>query len=151
MLKAGGKQRRDSTHVLAAVRELNRTEGIAETLRAALNALALVAPSWLREQVTSEWFERYAHRVEEYRLPKGVEARTAYMEMVGADAIHLWQAIYAEKAPLGTALRAVEAVGILRQMWVQHFYYEYERDQFRLRDYKELPPTAKRLETGNPL
>src|SRR5690349_8572042 len=60
LLKAGGKQRRDSTHVLAAVRELNRTEGIAETLRAALNALALVAPSWLREQVTSEWFERYA-------------------------------------------------------------------------------------------
>ncbi|NWJ49099.1 MAG: transposase [Chloroflexi bacterium] len=48
LLKPGGKQRTDSTHVLAAVRELNRTEGIAETLRAALNAVALVAPTWLR-------------------------------------------------------------------------------------------------------
>ena len=53
--------------------------------------------------------------MEEYRLPKGVEARTAYMEVVGADGIQLLQAVYAEKAPLGTALRAVEAVEILRQ------------------------------------
>lgn len=37
-LKARGKQRTDSTHVLANVRHLNRLESVTETLRAALNA-----------------------------------------------------------------------------------------------------------------
>ncbi len=43
-VKARGSQRTDSTHVLAAVRALNRLELVGETLRAALNALAVVAP-----------------------------------------------------------------------------------------------------------
>src|SRR3954453_4559721 len=46
LLKARGRQRTDSTHVLAAVRALNRLELLAETLRAALNAIAGVAPDW---------------------------------------------------------------------------------------------------------
>lgn len=144
LLLAGGKQRTDSTHVLAAVRELNRIEAIAETLRAALNALAVVAPNWLREQVTSEWFERYAHRVEDYRLPQGLEARKAYVEVVGTDGVHLLQAISVAPAPLIGVLEAVEAVKILRRMWLQHFYFW--EDQLRLRDIKEVPPTALRIE-----
>src|SRR3954451_15001921 len=40
LLKARGRQRTDSTHVLAAVRTVNRLESVGETLRAALNALA---------------------------------------------------------------------------------------------------------------
>ena len=40
LLKTRGRQRTDSTHVLAAVRMLNRLERVGETLRAALNALA---------------------------------------------------------------------------------------------------------------
>ena len=43
-LKARGKQRTDSTHVLAAIRTLNRLESVGETLRHALNVLAEVAP-----------------------------------------------------------------------------------------------------------
>lgn len=51
-VKARGKQRTDSTHILAAIRTLIRLrrgkalrlEVIGETLRAALNALATVAP-----------------------------------------------------------------------------------------------------------
>nr|WP_234711212.1 transposase [Nostoc punctiforme] len=75
-LKERGKQRTDSTHVLAAIRNLNRLEGVGETLRAALNSLATVAPDWLRSWVPSEWYERYGRAVEEYRLPKGIAART---------------------------------------------------------------------------
>ena len=47
LLKARGQQRSDSTHVLAAVREMTRVEFLGETLRYALNALAEVAPIWL--------------------------------------------------------------------------------------------------------
>jgi transposase len=43
-LRARGQQRTDSTHVLAAIRTLNRLESVGETLRAALNSLAVVAP-----------------------------------------------------------------------------------------------------------
>ena len=43
-LKARGKQQTDSTHVLAAIRTINRLECVGETLRAALNSLAVVGP-----------------------------------------------------------------------------------------------------------
>src|SRR5438128_3510139 len=46
LLTARGRQRTDSTHVLAAIRVMNRLELVAETLRAALNELATVAPGW---------------------------------------------------------------------------------------------------------
>src|SRR2546427_12108762 len=47
LLTARGQQRTDSTHVLPAIRVLNRLELVAETLRAALNAVATVAPDSL--------------------------------------------------------------------------------------------------------
>jgi len=45
LLKARGPQRTDSTHMLGAIRVLNRLELVAETLRATLNAFATVAPA----------------------------------------------------------------------------------------------------------
>ena len=48
LVKARGRQRTDSTHVLADVRRLNRLERVGETLRAALNELAMMAPEWLQ-------------------------------------------------------------------------------------------------------
>jgi transposase len=62
LLKRRGRQRTDSTHVLAAVRVLNRLERVGETLRAALNAVAVVAPEWLRTQAPPEWYDRVANR-----------------------------------------------------------------------------------------
>lgn len=56
LVKARGRQRTDSTHVLAAVRGLNRLEQrVGETLRAGLNELATVAPGWLREVAPVTW------------------------------------------------------------------------------------------------
>ncbi len=53
-LRAGGKQRTDSTHVLAAIRNLSRLESVGETLRATLNDLATVTPNWLRDWMPDE-------------------------------------------------------------------------------------------------
>ena len=44
LLKSGGKQRVDSTHILAKVRHLSRLESVVETLHAALNELAELFP-----------------------------------------------------------------------------------------------------------
>src|SRR5438128_6226830 len=95
LLKARGRQRTDSTHVLAAIRVLNRLECVGETLRHALNSLALVAPEWLKENSQPEWVERYAKRVDDYHLPKSQDQRQAYACLVGTDGHCLLDAVYA--------------------------------------------------------
>src|SRR4030095_16725043 len=92
LVRARGKQRTDSTHVLAAVRDLSFLEWVAETLRAALDDLAAVAPDWLRAVAKPIWFERYGRRVEDYRLPKSREEREALALEVGADGLVLLDA-----------------------------------------------------------
>src|SRR4051794_39118586 len=85
LLKARGRQRTDSTRVLASIRALNRLELVGETLRAALNELATVAPDWLRQAAPKDWYGRYAHRVEDGRLPRAEAEREAYARTVGED------------------------------------------------------------------
>jgi transposase len=58
-LKARGRQRTDSTHVLGKIRALNRLLCVWETMRAALSSLAVVASDWLRAHSQQERVERY--------------------------------------------------------------------------------------------
>lgn len=118
-LKERGKQRTDSTHVLAAIRTMNRLECVGETLRAALNSLATLVPDWLRNVVPSHWYERYACRIEDFRLPREASKRQAVAEQIGADGSVLLTAVYASSAPAW--LREVPAVERLRRVWVQQF------------------------------
>jgi transposase len=121
-LKARGRQRTDSTHVLACVRAVNRLECVGETLRHTLNSLAVVAPEWLHTHCQVEWGERYGRRVEDYRLPTRKEDRHAYAQVIGADGYALLSDIYTSQAPAW--LREVPAVETLRRVWVQQFYME---------------------------
>jgi len=98
-LKVRGRQRTDSTHVLGALRLLSKWERTAETLRAALNALASEDPEWLTEHADPQWFERYGRRIEDQRLPKGKEAREEYLKTVGADGIQLLAHLEAPHTP----------------------------------------------------
>jgi transposase len=118
-LKAGGKQRTDSTHVLARVRSLSNLECVGETLRAVLDDLAALAPDWLVQHITPDWFERYSHRVENYRLPKAESQRTALAQQIGADGLHLLQAVQQPDAP--ELLKEQACVGLLRQVWQQYY------------------------------
>ena len=70
LLKSGGKQRTDSTHILAAVQDLSRLELVGKTLLYALNNLAVVMPLWLKGIVPTDWLERYNVRWEDFHLPK---------------------------------------------------------------------------------
>ncbi len=142
-LKARGQQRTDATHVLGALRVLSRLECVSETLRAALNAVALAAPDWLRAHAPADWFACYGQRIEEYRLPKGKEARQAYGETVGADGIALLTALVVPTAP--PALRVLPAVDLLRRTWIAQ--YVVLEGQVRLRDAKQLPAAALRIDT----
>ena len=143
LLKARGRQRTDSTHVLAAVRAVNRLESVGETLRAALNALAAAAPEWLARHADAEWADRYGRRFEEWRLPKGEGPRKALGEAIGADGHRLLAAIYDPTAP--PWLRRLPAVQTLRRAWVHQFYVEGERVAWRGR--AELPPASLRFDS----
>jgi transposase len=141
LLKARGQQRTDSTHVLAAIRTVNRLELIGETLRYALNQSAEVAPAWLRQQVTPDWFDLYGPRFEQYRLPDKEGERQALAERIGADGYHLMTAIYASAAP--ALLRQLPAVETLRRVWIQQFMLE--ADQVRWRSVDNQPPAEAKI------
>ena len=98
-LTARGSQRTDSTHVLAAIRVLSRLELVAETLRAALNAVVTVAPAWLHKLTPLEWYERYGKRIEDVRLPRDKADREAYAQMVGDDGFHFLDTVEAAEVP----------------------------------------------------
>jgi transposase len=143
LVKARTKQRTDSTHVLAAIRTLNRLELMGETLRAALNSLATVAPQWLRSWVPPAWFDRYATRFEESRLPKGEAARYAHGEAIGADGYQLLDVVYGSAAP--TWLSQIPAVETLRRVWLSQFYLDEGR--VRWRKAADLPPAGQRIDS----
>ena len=143
LLKARGKQRTDSTHILAAIRDLQRIENVGETLRHTLNVLAVQAPGWLRTHADPTWIERYSVRIEQYHLPKTDQARAALAVTIGQDGYHLLDLLYAPTTP--TALRALPAVETLRQVWVQQYYRctipAVAELRWRTRD--EQPPSAR--------
>jgi transposase len=128
-LKEGGKQRTDSTHVLARVRSLSNLECVGETLRAALDDLARLAPDWLVKQVSPDWFDRYSHRVENYRLPKSESQRTALAQQIGTDGLHLLAALERPDAPVQG--KDLDSVQMLHQVWQQ--YYELSGGKARWR------------------
>ncbi len=99
LVNARGRQRTASTHILAAVRALNRIEVVSETMRHALNSLALVAPEWLRTVSPSEWQDRDARRAEDDRLPTKQAARAALALAIGPDGWRLLVAIDDATAP----------------------------------------------------
>jgi transposase len=148
LLKARGRQRTDSTHVLAAVRALNRLELLAETLRAALNAIATVAPDWLRGLAPPEWHERYDRRVEDRRLPKTEPKRAAYVAQVGTDGFRLLDAIDRAAAP--PAIAALPAVAVLRRVWARHRQLDWlwSRQGRRGRPHEGLCPSGHAGDLG---
>jgi transposase len=143
LIKARGKQRTDSTHVLAAVHDLHLLELVAETLRATLDDLAAAVPDRLRGVAQPAWFERYARRVEDWRLPKGQAEREALALEVGADGFLLLDALDAPAAP--AAARGVAMIGTLRD--VRRVHYARDGGRPRWRSGAELPPVGERLQS----
>ena len=58
LIETRGRQRSDSTPILNTIRALNRMELVGEVMRAALNALVVAAPDWLRGPAQPGWCAR---------------------------------------------------------------------------------------------
>lgn len=137
-LQARGRQRTDSTHVLAAIRAVTRLECAGETLRATLNALAVVAPDWLKAYSQPAWVERDSERIEDYHLPVSKAAREQQAQVYGEDGKRLLNAIFESDSP--DWLRQIPAVEGLRQVWVQQYYVC--ENKIRWRTEQGIPPAT---------
>jgi transposase len=118
-LLSGGTQRTDSTHVLAAIRSLSSLESVGEAMRAALNDLAASAPDWLLAVMDPRWAERYVHRVDLVRLPKGEVARRQLKAQIGQDVQVLRHALHESETP--ASLSQLTSVQCLETIWNQHY------------------------------
>ena len=113
MVAARGRQRTDATHLVAAVRDLNRLELVGETLRAALEALAAAAPQWLTSHVDAATVRRYGARIDQWRLPKDQTGRQKLAVQVGREGYQLRKAV--------AWPREIPAVEVLRQVWIRQY------------------------------
>lgn len=141
LLKQRGRQRTDSTHIQAAVRNLNRLECVGETMRYALNNLANTAAQWVKDRAPREWYERYGPRFTQYRLPKTESGRENLANQIGWDGHQLLTWIYAADSP--EEVRLHPAAETLRQVWIQQYYFQEGQVRWRKRD--DMPSTAQMI------
>ena len=147
LVRAGGRQRTDSTHVLGRIRDLNRLELAGETVRAALEALSAAAPGWLAGVIDASWPRVYGQRIDNLRLPESETARRQLAVQYGRDGYYLLEQVHGPGAP--GWLRELPAVQALRAIWIQQYYREISEDGEKVsrREEREhgLPPGRDRL------
>jgi transposase len=124
LVKAGGRQRTDSTHVIACVRRLNRIETVGETLRAALEAIARISPAFIVSLLEVGWDERYGRKVETARLLSRKNASAPVLaDQIGADGHKLLTAI--DTDPVASWMNTLPEVEILRLLSDPHCGTKY--------------------------
>lgn len=136
LVRGGGRQRTDSTHILAQIRVLNRLELVGETLRQALNEVAILAPAWLKGWAPAAWYARYGTRIEEGRLPQEQSERELMVQIIGQDGYTLLSKLNEAEAP--AYLLDSLAVQVLRMVWLQHYYGPEQGGAWRQK--ADLPP-----------
>ena len=117
LLKRRGRQRTDSLAVLTRVRQLNRLELVAETLRVAVQALLAVDSAWTGATVPPTWEERYGARCVAERLSES--ERAVLQTETGCDGQWLLERLAAPTTP--PALVRLPQVQVLRTVWEQQY------------------------------
>jgi hypothetical protein len=108
LVAAGGKQRTDSTQVLAAVRDLNRLELVGESARALVGA----APHWLAEVIdVPGWSRRYRRRIDSWKMPPSKTKQDAFALGYARDGSALLGAVSAPGQPALLAAGAARGRG----------------------------------------
>jgi transposase len=120
LIRAGGKQRTDSTHVVAAVAALSRLELAGESVRAAVEALAAAAPAWLEQRIcVADWARRYGTPMTSWRPPASQAKQDEVAIAYARDGYALLEAVYGTTAPAW--LRELPAVDVLRRVLLQNY------------------------------
>ncbi|MFD9822308.1 IS1182 family transposase [Streptomyces violascens] len=132
-------QRTDSTHVLAAVRDLTRLELVTEAVRAALEEVARTAAHLLDGLVDEDWGRRYGRPV---RLGKNPTRPNTRILAAGDDACRLLERLRRH----GPGYHLGPQAEALRQLVVQNYYLDAAgRLRWRTADDGGLPPSSSAI------
>jgi transposase len=152
LVAARGKMRTDSTHVISAVRDLNRLELAGESVRACLEALAVAAPQVVAQLLDDSWGKRYAARIDTWRMPASTTKKDQLALAYGRDGRTLLKAVYAAAGsdPGLAFLVRLHQAGVLRVVLVQNYLTvagERGREVVKRREaqVEGLPPGRSRI------
>lgn len=151
LVRAGGKQRTDSTWVLSAARHWNTTELVAESVRAALEALSVACPGWTGSRLhTGDWERRYALRTGSWSSPPHPGTKGEAALQYARDGRALVAACCEDSAP--PFARDLDAVQVLRTVLLQNFLMTWDeaagREVLARREAGSetgLPPAERRI------
>jgi transposase len=124
-----GKQRLDSTHVLGLVARLSKLECIRETLRLALEELAINLPESRRPEFWCEFWERYVESKLDYKSSEVVLKQKQIQ--AGEDAWRLLR--WLEDLP--GAVRNGRQVELLRRVFGEYYTVEEERSVMPVKEH----------------
>ena len=148
LVKAGGKQRTDSTHVVAAVAALNRLELAGESVRAALEALAAAHPDWVAQRIcVPDFARRYATPMTSWRPPVSKAKQDELAIACARDGYALLEAVYDSSSP--GWLREIPAVDVLRRVLVQNYMRTITADGREVIRRREKEPESDGLPPGH--
>ena len=147
LLKAGGKQRTDSTHVAAAVAALNRLELAGESVRAALEALTAAHPGWVADVLhVGEWSRRYGTPVTDWHPPASKSKQDELAVTYAKDGYALLEAVYDKRSP--SWLAELPAVDVLRRVLLQNYTRAIRADGREVVKRREKQPEGDGLPPG---
>jgi transposase len=148
LVKEGGKQRTDSTHVVAAVAALNRLELAGESVRAALEALTAAHPDWVEQRIcVSDFARRYGTPMTSWRPPASQARRDELAIAYARDGYALLEAVY-DSSSLAW-LRELPAVDVLRRVLVQNYTRVIHEDGREVIKRREKEPEGDGLPPGH--
>ncbi len=148
LARAGGKQRTDSTHVIAAVAALNRLELAGESVRAALEALTAAHPAWVEQRVcVADFARRYGTPMTSWRPPASAARRDELAVAYARDGYALLAAVYDSAAP--SWLRELPAVDVLRRVLLQNYTRVITEDGREVIRRREKEPEGDGLPPGH--
>ena len=148
LVKAGGKHRTDSTHLVAAVAAINRLELAGESVRAALEALAAAHPGWVAQRIcVSDFARRYGTPMTSWRPPQSEAKRQELAVAYARDGYALLEAACHRAAPAW--LRELPAVQTLRVVLLHNYTRTITEDGREVIKRREKEPEGDGLPPGH--
>ena len=120
LVKAGGRQRTDATHILGAVKQISDVEVMREAVRVSLSALVSNDAKWMMRCIPASFTPNYHRTISNYRMSK--QELEMFIQQTGEEARWLLDQI-AQQAE-GELQRLPEVVQLGR-IWEEQYQYVY--------------------------
>jgi len=142
LVRAGGMQRTDATHILGAVKRLTDVEVVREGVRLAIGELMSTAAGWAVQYLPASFFKSYQHAMPNYRMSK--QELEAFIQETGEEARWLLDLI----AVCGDVkLQQLPTILQLAQIWDDQYLYVNEPECHYLSTRRGKADVVNRLRT----